>query len=332
MVLGTRFFAFSFQPTRDAAAPRAMDNNKTRGPRPFLKWVGGKTQLLPALLARLPRDFASTVKVYAEPFVGGGALLFHLLAQGLRPERVVVNDSNQDLANAYRVIQSQVPELLDALAQFQEEYRLKSDEESRRAFYLAVRMDYNCGVADRVENPVRRTAQMLFLNRTCFNGLYRVNAKGSFNVPFGRYANPRICDAGTLIADSMALRGVEIMDGDFSSALSGADASWFVYFDPPYRPISTTSSFCDYTQGGFDDSEQRRLAEICCELDAKGARWLLSNSDPRGANPNDTFFDDLYGGFDVRHVQALRMINANPVRRGKLSELLISNYRMGGLP
>ncbi|MBQ7252449.1 MAG: DNA adenine methylase [Kiritimatiellae bacterium] len=297
--------------------------------KPFIKWAGGKTQLLPELDARLPEDFKRTVRVYAEPFVGGGALLFHLLAKGLRPERVVVNDSNPDLANAWRVVQSHAAELVEALDELQTDYRARTGEEDRRAFYLAVRDAYNAAIADCADNPVRRTARMLFLNRTCFNGLYRVNAKGAFNVPFGRYANPRICDRETLLADSAALAGVEILDGDFADALAGAGPDWFVYFDPPYRPISATSGFRDYTQGGFDDREQHRLADVCRTLDRKGVRWLLSNSDPKGTDPGDTFFDGLYAGFDIRGVQASRMVNAKADRRGKLGEILVSNFTNG---
>ena len=295
-------------------------------PRPFLKWVGGKTQLLPELEARLPQDFAEMVRVYAEPFVGGGALLFHLLSKGLHPGRIVINDSNVDLANAYRVVQSSVDDLIEELDRLQNAYGQCPDETSRREFYLSIRSDYNVGIMDRIAHPVRRTAQLLFLNRTCFNGLYRVNAKGSFNVPFGRYTNPRICDEETLREDAVALTGVEIRAGDFADAVSKADSGWFVYFDPPYRPLSLTSSFCDYTQDGFGDTEQRRLAAIGRDLHSRGARWLLSNSDPKGTNPGDTFFDDLYAGFDIRSVQASRNLNANPEKRGKLGELLISNY------
>lgn len=303
-----------------------MKRESSKGPKPFLKWVGGKTQLLPELEARLPSDFTETVRVYAEPFVGGGALLFHLLSKGIRPERIVINDSNPDLANAYRAVQSNVGELIAALDGLQTAYRAQAGEDGRRAFYLSVRDAYNNGVSERTSNPVKRTAQLLFLNRTCFNGLYRVNAKGAFNVPFGSYSNPKICDPDTLLADSTALAGVEITAGDFAAVIVHADAGWFVYFDPPYRPLSATSSFCDYTQGGFDDREQRRLGDTCRTLDRNGARWLLSNSDPKGVDPADTFFDELYAGFEIRGVMASRMVNANPEKRGKLLELLISNY------
>ncbi len=311
----------------------AMKTELKRLPHPFVKWVGGKTQLLPELAMRLPADFKQAVHVYAEPFVGGGALLFHLLAQGLRPDRIIINDSNPDLVNAYRVIQSEVDNLIEVLQNLQATYYENQTEEARKHFYLAIRAEYNATQDKRSGNcRTRRTAQMIFLNRTCFNGLYRVNAKGAFNVPFGRYANPRICDAETLSADSRALAGVEIWDGDFAQVVSNAGPDWFVYFDPPYRPLSLTSSFCDYTQRGFDDGEQRRLASVCRDLHEKGARWLQSNSDPKGTNPSDTFFDVLYAGFHIEHVQATRMLNANPAKRGKLGELLVSNYTNGVRP
>ena len=308
-----------------------MEKDKTKGPKPFLKWVGGKTQLLPELVARLPIDFSETVRVYSEPFVGGGALLWRILSRPNRLERVVINDLNPDLANAYRVIQSRVEDLIASLQDLQRDYQALSAEESRKEFFLSIRTAYNQSAGKPTTDAVRRAAQMLFLNRTCFNGLYRVNAKGSFNVPFGRYAKPQICDEETLRADSAALVGVEIQNGDFATAVSDASSDWFVYFDPPYRPLSLTSSFCDYTQGGFDDNEQRRLASLCRDLDHNGARWLLSNSDPKGCDSNDTFFDELYAGFYIQGVQATRMLNANPAKRGKLGELLISNYANGGL-
>lgn len=306
-----------------------MKRDSSKGPKPFLKWVGGKTQLLPELEARLPDDFARTVRVYAEPFVGGGALLFHLLSRGLRPERIVVNDSNPNLANAWRVVQRHADALVEALERFETDYRGLPDESSKRSFFLGVRCSYNSGTSTTESEDVARAAELFFLNRTCFNGLYRVNAKGLFNVPFGKYANPTICDEETIRVASLALEGVEILSRDFADAVADAGPDWFVYFDPPYRPLSSTSSFCDYTQGGFDDDEQRRLARLCRSLDAKGARWLLSNSDPKGTNPDDTFFDELYAGFEIRGVRASRMLNANPEKRGKLGELLISNYQTG---
>ncbi len=297
-----------------------MKRELTKGPKPFLKWVGGKTQLLPELEARLPSDFSETVRVYAEPFVGGGALLFHLLSKGFRPERIVVNDSNLDLANAWRVVQTAPDDLIDALSRFQSDYRALPDEMGKRNFYLGARCAFNAGRPLGCQLDVGRAALLLFLNRTCFNGLYRVNGKGLFNVPFGKYARPGICDESLIRSASAALAGVEILSGDFSAAVFGAGSGWFVYFDPPYRPISATSAFCDYTQGGFNDDSQRRLAECCRRLDAAGARWMLSNSDAA-----DGFFDRLYRGFRIDRVRAARTINAKGDGRGKISEIIVRN-------
>lgn len=290
--------------------------------KPFLKWVGGKTQLLPELEARLPRDFTTSVKVYAEAFLGGGALLFRLLSRGMRPERVIVNDSNPDLANVWRTVQVRSDELLEKLARYQKEYAGIDGEEQKRGYFMGIRRDFN---EDALKGPapdVLRAAQLLFLNKTCFNGLYRVNAAGKFNVPFGRYVHPRICDEENIRAASEALAGIEILSGDFSEAVAGAGPGWFSYFDPPYRPISATSAFCDYTCGGFGDAEQRRLAELCRHLDAAGARWMLSNSD----SP-DGFFDELYHGFRIDRVRAGRAINSKGDGRGKVSELIVTNAR-----
>ena len=299
-----------------------MKSEKIQRAKPFLKWVGGKTQLLPELEARLPQDFSRSVDVYAEAFVGGGALLFRLLSKGLRPGRVVVNDSNRDLANAWKVVQGHADDLLSALEGYAKEYRSLDCAMEKRGYYLAVRRAYNQGNLADAQPDVHRAAQLLFLNRTCFNGLYRVNARGKFNVPFGYYDNPGICDADTIGAASAALEGIEILTGDFAAAVAGADAGWFVYFDPPYRPISATSAFCDYTQGGFDDAEQRRLAALCRYLDGAGARWMLSNSD----SP-DGFFDELYRGFRIDRVQAARAINSKGNGRGKIPELIVTNTR-----
>ena len=315
------FSLFSFP--WDSYAPQPnMKPGKKQQAKPFLKWVGGKTQLLPELEAHLPVDFAQTVRVYAETFVGGGALLFRLLSTGLRPDRFIVNDSNPDLANAWRVVQSRADDVLDELAKLAKAYRKLTGESEKQAFYLGVRSCYNMQRQPGVKLDVGRAAQLIFLNRTCYNGLYRVNSRGEFNVPFGRYENPCICDEDTIWAATQALSGIEILSGDFASAVESADSGWFVYFDPPYRPISATSAFCDYTQGGFGDAEQRRLAAVCRQLDGAGARWMLSNSD----SP-DGFFDELYRGFRIDRVQAGRAINSKGTGRGKISELIVTNDR-----
>lgn len=302
-----------------------MKKDAKKGPRPFLKWVGGKTQLLPELFSRLPHDFATNVRVYAEPFVGGGAFLFHLLAQGVRPERLVINDSNPDLVNAWRVVQRHADYLVESLSRLETDYRALADEDAKRSFYLGVRCAFNAGSTSGNLIDVARAAELIFLNKTCFNGLYRVNARGTFNVPFGKYDNPSICDESAIRAASAALDGAEILCADFAEAVKYADSGWFVYFDPPYRPISLTSAFCDYTQGGFGDEEQRRLADVCKTLDESGARWLLSNSDQP-----DGFFDELYRGFQIDRVRAARSINSKGDGRGKVSEIIVSNVKERG--
>ncbi len=320
------FCVFLPSPAREAAASRAMKIENTKGPKPFLKWVGGKTQLLPELMARLPHDFSTTIKVYAEPFVGGGALLFHLLSKGLHPERIVINDSNPELANVWRTVQIFTDYLVESLARLEADYLALSCEDAKRAFYLGIRSAFNAGRLTGPSPDVSRAAQMVFLNKTCFNGLYRVNAKGLFNVPFGKYHKPIICDETTIRNASTALKGVEILCGDFADSVADAGRGWLIYFDPPYRPISETSAFCDYTQCGFGDAEQRRLAKLCHDLDAKGARWLLSNSEAK-----DGFFDELYRGFTCDRVYATRAINSKGNGRGKIGEIIVSNIGGGGL-
>lgn len=301
--------------------PRTSDGHAPSA-KPFIKWAGGKGQLIPSLFANLPSDFDETVSTYIEPFIGGGAFLFWLLSHGKRFRKVLINDANQALVNAYQVIRDNPEKLISLLNLIRNEYISLNIEEERKLFYYRKRDAFNSGN----DTPLQHAAHLIFLNRTCFNGLFRVNAKGKFNVPHGRYANPLICDPDTIFADSQALSNVEIHCGDFSSVLADADKDCFIYFDPPYRPVSETSSFCSYCKGGFDDDEQRRLAQCCHTLNAKGVRWLLSNSDPRGLCPDEDFFERLYQGFHIQRVQANRMLNAKADRRGKLNELLIRNY------
>lgn len=290
--------------------------------KPFIKWVGGKSQLISILFSRLPRFLDPSTTTYIEPFAGGGAFFFWLVSHGWKFKKVILNDANPALMDAYRVIRDTPEKLINVLMNFKDEYMSLKNEDERKAYYYAKRKAFNFETIPKVE----QAAHLIFLNRTCFNGLYRVNSKGLFNVPHGRYANPLICDPDTIYADSKALADVEIHCGDFSSVLEVSDEHSFIYFDPPYRPLSETSNFCSYCEGGFDDNEQHRLAECCRDLDAKGVRWLLSNSDPKGVCQDDVFFEKLYQGFYIQSVQAHRMLNSNPDRRGKLSELLISNF------
>ncbi len=295
--------------------------------KPFLKWAGGKGQLLNEIEKLYPFS-DGTVTKYAEPFVGGGAVLFHVLSNFDLSE-VYISDTNADLVNAYRVIRDMTYPLLDRLYQMQNDY-LPMDTVSRSIYYLMCRERYNhlqnyVSDADRIE----KAAIMIFLNKTCFNGLYRVNRKGLFNVPMGAYKNPLICDEGNLLAVSRKLRRVQIVCGDYKDSEPFLDAHTFVYFDPPYRPITETASFTAYTGDAFGDKEQMELAGFVHQIHKKGARIVISNSDPHNTDENDNFFDDLYASYRIKRVEATRMINCNSVARGKIYELLISNFGGG---
>ncbi len=290
--------------------------------KPFVKWVGGKTQLLNDIESTLPIDFAQRGPItYIEPFVGGGAVLFWILNQFPNISNAVINDINPDLTTAYKTIKESPKELIEQLKAIQDEYLLL-DEDHRKAYYLNKRSRFNTKNLDPIEN----TALFIFLNRTCFNGLYRVNSKGLFNVPFGRYANPKICDTETILADSKILQRVTILNGDFAETLNYANDRSFFYLDPPYKPLTETSSFNSYAKEVFDDSEQIRLQQFCKEIHLRNGNFILSNSDVRGKNPYDMFFDDLYKEFDIQRVMATRMVNANANKRGKLTELMINNF------
>ena len=293
--------------------------------KPFIKWVGGKTQLLAQFDGLLPYELQEMERfTYMEPFVGGGAMLFHMLHRFPNIGRVVINDVNPNLMTAYEVIRDTPERLIAELGRMQAEYRRLEGEEARKAYYLDVRTSYNTEQHDAVV----RTAMFIFLNRTCFNGLHRVNSKGHFNVPFGRYANPTICDERVIMDDSRALQPVEMLCGDYAriEQLVDEHEHTFIYFDPPYRPLNATSSFTSYAKEDFDDAEQIRLARFFARLSQAGCRMMLSNSDCRTHNPGDTFFEELYAGFIIGRVYASRNVNSDPSKRGKLTEILIRNY------
>lgn len=291
--------------------------------KPFIKWVGGKGQLLPTLAKSLPPDIRDIEGLtYMEPFIGGGAMLFYMLDACPNISRAVINDQNAYLVRAYATVKQKPEALVGELAAIHREYQSLGAEEARKEFYLDVRRRFNAGGLTDTE----RTAYLIFLNRTCFNGLYRVNRKGEFNVPFGRYANPKICDADTIYADSEALQRVEIVCGDFEQTERFVTGDTFVYFDPPYRPLDATSNFNSYVKEAFGDEEQIRLKRYVDRLSARGCRIMLSYSDCRGRNSEDTFFDDLYRDYIIERVYASRAINSKADRRGLVTELLIRNY------
>ncbi len=290
--------------------------------KPFIKWVGGKSQLIPDLMRRLPKDFSQWEEaVYVEPFVGGGAMMYWMLQTFPNIRAVYINDINEKLMTTYRTVKEVPERLLSALETMQTEY-LRLGEDGRRDYYLHKRECFNAKSLSDIDTA----SLLIFLNRTCFNGLYRVNSRGEFNVPHGRYKNPTICDRQTIMADSALLQRVEIECGDFADTLRHATSRSLYYLDPPYKPLSATSSFNSYSKEAFDDEEQIRLCEFCKQLGAKGSSFILSNADLKGANPDDNFFDELYGTFSVNRVLASRMVNANPSKRGKLTELMVSNF------
>ena len=294
--------------------------------RPFLKWAGGKRQLISEIEARLPSDI-DECSSYVEPFIGGGAVLFHLL-ESRRFDEVHISDLNPELVLCYRTLQEDANGVIKHLSQMINSY--PSEQEDRKESYYAIREDWNSDVGKipslSKTRMAKRTAQTLFLNKTCFNGLFRVNRKGEFNVPIGSYVNPSFPSSEDLLEVQKALQDITIHEAPFEECESWVSKDSFVYFDPPYRPLSDTANFVSYAKGDFNDQDQERLATLFRELDQKGARVLLSNSDPKNTVPEDDFFDDLYSGFTIDRVEANRAINSNPDRRGAITELLIRNY------
>ncbi|RPI37617.1 MAG: DNA adenine methylase [Methanoregulaceae archaeon] len=298
--------------------------------RPFLKWAGGKTQLLDEFAKRLPVELkGKKITKYVEPFIGGGAVYFYL-NRNFNFDTCYICDVNEELILSYRVIQKSVKKLIAELETLQEDY-LSKNETKREEFFYEIRDEFNKNLPEinfkkYSTGWIERTARIIFLNRTCYNGLFRVNRKGEFNVPFGGYKNPDILNEENLKDVATLLKTTTILLGDFTRCKKFVDTHTFVYFDPPYRPLNQTSSFTSYSKDGFSDSDQIRLVEFFRELDAKGAKIMLSNSDPRNENPDDTFFDDLFSEFYIERVPAKRMINCNGSRRGSINELIITNY------
>ena len=295
--------------------------------RPFLKWAGGKTQLLPVLIESLPPRPKDGYN-YAEAFLGGGALFFELINRGWI-KTATLNDANPELILCYRTIRDSIAVVLKELRNienaFPDNLELQSD------FFYDARKEWNSKICETVESYPqklvgRRVALTIFLNKTCYNGLFRVNSKGEFNTPFGKYKNPKICDEANLRSVSESLQNVELLCGDYSELNNKESTSEFIYFDPPYRPLTTSASFTAYNKSGFNDENQKELADFVENVSKKGTQILLSNSDPKVANPDDEFFDELYGGFHIKRILASRMINSKGDGRGKITEILVSNY------
>lgn len=266
---------------------------------PIVKWVGGKRQLMFELLKNMPKDYNR----YFEPFIGGGALFFEL-----KPNNAYISDMNEELINLYQVVRDNVDELITDLQK----------HDISKEYFMEIR---NIDRTEEYQNwsDIKKASRFIYLNRTCFNGMYRVNSKGEFNVPFGHYKNPRILDENNLINCSHLLQRTEIKQADFSEVLKKVKKGDFVYFDPPYVPLSETSSFTSYTKDGFDIDMQFKLRDVCNELDSMGVKFLLSNSDTKLVN-------ELYENYNIKNVFASRQINANADGRGKITEVLVRNY------
>lgn len=286
--------------------------------KPFVKWAGGKSQLLTEVRKFYPTSSSGITK-YCEPFVGGGAVLFDIMSH-IEFEEILINDINLDLIKTYNIIKNNVAELIINLSSIEKEFQ-EADSSKRKLIYTKYRKEFN----KNKRTDLRTATLFIFLNKTCFNGLYRVNSKGEFNVPMGDYKNPCICDERNLTAISKALKNATIMSGDYKECLSFIDNKTFVYLDPPYRPLTETAKFTSYTKDGFSDKEQIELAEFCKHLKELGAKILISNSDPQNINSEDMFFDDLYDSFNIVRVLAKRYINCNSQKRGAVKELLISS-------
>ena len=300
--------------------------------KPFLKWAGGKTQLLNELSNRLPKNIIESrvIKRYVEPFVGSGALFFQLKNE-FKINKSYLFDINRELIIGWKVIQNNHSDLINNLYDLEKSY-LRKPEEERKEFYYKIRTLYNeqmhnFNYSQYNKDWIERATHLIFLNKTCFNGLFRQNIKGEFNVPFGRYTNPKICNEKYIKAASSALDDTEIFCNNFNSSARYIDEKSFVYFDPPYRPISKTSYFTSYSKNVFGDIEQVKLAKFFKKMHKKGAFLMLSNSDQKNKDPEDVFFDELYKDFYIERVEAKRFINCDASKRGSIKELIIRNYK-----
>lgn len=280
--------------------------------RPFLKWLGGKSRLLPQFEPLIPDKFTR----YIEPFVGGGAVFLHI-SKNRKFKEAYLCDISEDLMSVWSSIQDNPKALCAEVQKLVDSYN-RVQEDQRQTYYYAVREEHN---TSDDSSSIERAARVIFLNKTCYNGLFRYNRKGTFNAPFGRYENPFFYDPENIETISAFLSKALLITGDFTSCEKYVTRGSFIYFDPPYRPLSKTSSFTSFTSGGFSDPDQERLAASFKRLDQKGAKIMLSNSDTE-----DGYFDQLYEGYKIHRVRANRAVNSNPDKRGKINELVITNY------
>ena len=305
------------------------DNNL--GAKPFLKWAGGKSQLLTTIENSLPNEIKKSRKIdkYFEVFVGGGALYFYLM-NNYEIKNSYLYDINPELILTYNVIKNNPKELIKLLSELQENY-IPLEENERKEYYLNIRSKFNEDLKEfdfekYSDAHVVRASQIIFMNKTCFNGLFRLNKKGEFNVPHGRYKNPLICDKKNIMAVSKTLKHTQVICGNYYDSEELIDENSLVYLDPPYRPLSKQSNFTTYAGFEFTDDDQIELGNFYKRISDKRAKAILSNSDPKNVDVNDNFFDDLYKDFNIDRVQAKRSINSNAKKRGLINEILVTNY------
>lgn len=305
------------------------DNNL--GAKPFLKWAGGKSQLISTIYDKFPKDIKKSHNIgkYFEVFVGGGALYFYLM-NNFNVKESYLYDINKEIILTYNVIKNNPSELIDLLSKLQDEY-IPLMQDDRKKYYLNIRGMFNNDLKDfdyfnYDDKHIVRASHVIFMNKTCFNGLFRLNRKGEFNVPHGRYKNPLICDKKNIYAVSKALKNTHIVNGNYFDSEDLIDGDSLVYLDPPYRPLSSKSNFTTYSGFEFTDRHQRDLAAFYKRISDKGAKAILSNSDPKNMDENDNFFDDLYRDFSIMRVKAKRSINSNGNERGQINEILVTNY------
>ena len=317
--------------TKEENSIKMEESMISKEAKPFLKWAGGKAKLIPIFEERYPVELQNgEIDTYIEPFIGGGAVLLSIISK-YNFNKIVINDINSELTLTYKVIREYPDKLISILDKMQEEYNCLDGLEEKQEFFYGVREKFNQSKGninyEKIDDKsIEHAASMIFLNKSCFNGLYRENKKGGFNVPFGKKEKLNCYDKENIMAVSEKLKNAIILNGDFEKVMDYVNNHTFVYMDPPYRPLNATSNFNDYSKEPFNDDTQIRLSKFYKELNKKGAKLMESNSDPKNTDENDEFFDELYSDYKVERIYAARSINSKGTGRGKVSEILITNY------
>lgn len=310
---------------------KSLYNDNIISAKPFLKWAGGKKQLIPEIEKRLPEEVLESdeIKYYFEPLIGAGAIFFYLMSN-YHIKKAYISDINKELILTYNTIKKNPEELINQLKVLESEF-IKLDTKKRKEYYLNIRKEFNTQLKTYNFNKysdetITRASYTIFMNKTGFNGLFRLNKKGEFNVPVGRYKNPTICDEENILNVHEILKEVQIENKSYLESEKLITKDSLVYLDPPYRPLNKTANFTSYSENEFNDEQQLELGEYYKRISDKGAKAILSNSDPHNENPEDDFFDILYDDFKIERVKAKRNINSNAKKRGAINEIIVTNY------